>query len=125
MHACDLSRERERGTAKRWRGHASPTPQDLKDTLSGRTGILQQDGAEAQRLDPLLPEIGGPPPIVSNLILLIVTRPVDLDRQPRLSAVEIEDVRPDWMLSPELEAAELSVLQPQPEAQFLGCERSA
>jgi len=46
-------------------------------------------------------------PIACRSIAHIVCHPVDLDGELRLCAIEVEDERAEWMLSPEAEAGRL------------------
>ena len=47
-------------------------------------------------------------------VRMIVALSVDLDRQPRFGAVEVENIGTDRVLSSELQAAELPPSQPDP-----------
>jgi hypothetical protein len=49
---------------------------------------------------------------VSDLIRLVVDFTVNLNGEPRLGTIEVEDIGADRMLAPKLEPAKLPVLQP-------------
>jgi len=61
-------------------------------------------GRDAQGRDPLSKKPGVSDRIVARLSRLIVDSAVDLDREPRVAAVEIQDVRTTGMLPAKLEA---------------------
>jgi len=54
-----------------------------------------------------------------------MTLPVDLHGQANFRTVEVEDVRSNRVLPAELEAAKLTVLHAEPEAELLWCHGSA
>jgi hypothetical protein len=49
------------------------------------------------------------------LPLKLVVSAVELNRQFQLVTVEIDNVRTDWVLAPELVIAEAAIAQPSPE----------
>lgn len=60
---------------------------------------------EANHADALLAQPNRPPPIMLPPIRMIMALPIDLDRQLRFGAVEVEHERPDRMLATEFQAA--------------------
>lgn len=74
--------------------------------------------AQSNDANALLPEPCCPSPIMRDLIGLLVAGPVDLDRELRLGAMEIEDVGGDGMLATELEAMQSIGSDAVPEARF-------
>jgi hypothetical protein len=61
---------------------------------------------EPKLFDPALIQVRGPLAIVLLVRILAMLRAVELDREARLCAVEVEDVRTERVLASELEATQ-------------------
>ena len=62
--------------------------------------IAHVDRLDTQRFNTLIDKPGVALVVASASMFEVMVHSVDLDRQPRLDAVEIENERPDRMLSP-------------------------
>jgi len=82
-------------------------------------------GREAHNFNTLAMKPGGPASVMRGISAKLMDLTINLDRQEDLRAIEVQDVRPDRVLAPEVRTVGPSRPQPNPERSFWRCHRTA